>query len=273
MVLDKETGEKSSANNPLEQFVLLAKGAKGAAVVELAKQMLDAPGVYVFGELLDMPNVKDLENGSQKNIYELLQIFAHGTYKDYLQKQDTLPSLTESQRKKLQHLTIVSLAKKMNCIPYSLLLEEIDIKNVRALEDLIIDAIYADIIRGKLDQKNSCLEVDFAIGRDFREDNLVEMICTLEAWHNSCESVLSEVESQITRANAEKSKVMNHRAQIEHDIVELKKNFKSQADDMDDITQTERLPSNSDKCKKTSKLPKMSRVSGKFWPRSDFARK
>ena len=61
--------------NPLEQFVLLAKTAKvasfakfkglslkkifqGAAAVELIKQALEAPGVYVFGELLDMSNVQ-----------------------------------------------------------------------------------------------------------------------------------------------------------------------------------------------------------------------
>jgi COP9 signalosome complex subunit 7 len=31
---------------------------KGAAAVELIKQALEAPGVYVFGELLDMANVQ-----------------------------------------------------------------------------------------------------------------------------------------------------------------------------------------------------------------------
>jgi len=46
-----------SPTSPLEQFVLLAKSAKGAAAVELVKQALEAPGVYVFGELLDMPNI------------------------------------------------------------------------------------------------------------------------------------------------------------------------------------------------------------------------
>lgn len=35
------------------------------------------------------------------------------------------------------------------CIPYSVLQQELDIKNVRDLEDLIIEAIYAG--------KNSCL--------------------------------------------------------------------------------------------------------------------
>jgi len=52
----------SAGNNPLEQFVLLAKSAKGAAAVELVKQVLEAPGVHVFGELLDMPNVVEVSN-------------------------------------------------------------------------------------------------------------------------------------------------------------------------------------------------------------------
>lgn len=56
MVIEKA----SFATNPLEQFVLLAKTAKGAACLELIKQVLEAPGVYVFGELLDMPNISEV---------------------------------------------------------------------------------------------------------------------------------------------------------------------------------------------------------------------
>ncbi len=52
--------EVTSKQNPLEQFVLLAKTAKGAAAVELVKQALEAPGVHVFGELLDSPNVQEV---------------------------------------------------------------------------------------------------------------------------------------------------------------------------------------------------------------------
>ena len=52
--------EKSGSSNPLEQFVLLSKTAKGAAAVSLVKQVLEAPGVYVFGELLDMPNIQEV---------------------------------------------------------------------------------------------------------------------------------------------------------------------------------------------------------------------
>ena len=55
-------GDQSvSSVNPLEQFVLLSKNAKGAAAVELIKQALEAPAVFVFGELLDMANIQVLQ--------------------------------------------------------------------------------------------------------------------------------------------------------------------------------------------------------------------
>jgi COP9 signalosome complex subunit 7 len=62
MTSDKtdKNASSSSSNNPLEQFVLLAKSAKGAAAMELIRQVLAAPGVFVFGELLDMPNIKEV---------------------------------------------------------------------------------------------------------------------------------------------------------------------------------------------------------------------
>ena len=50
----------SATHQPLEQFLLLAKSTKGAAVVGLIKQVIEAPGVYVFGELLEMPNVQEV---------------------------------------------------------------------------------------------------------------------------------------------------------------------------------------------------------------------
>lgn len=56
-MVDKEV--KSNVN-PLEQFLLLAKSARGAAIVKLIKQVLEAPGIYVFGELLQMPNVQEV---------------------------------------------------------------------------------------------------------------------------------------------------------------------------------------------------------------------
>jgi len=49
-------------------------------------------------------------------------------------------------------------------------------------QDLIIDAIYADIIRGKLDQRHQHLEVDFAVGRDIQPDHIREISTVLNSW-------------------------------------------------------------------------------------------
>lgn len=84
-----------------------------------------------------------LENGPYATHLNTLNLFAYGTYKDYLENKTDYLELTPAQCKKLQHLTIATLATQEKCIPYSVLLKELDIKNVRDLEDLIIEAIYA----------------------------------------------------------------------------------------------------------------------------------
>ncbi|XP_076678818.1 COP9 signalosome subunit 7 isoform X6 [Andrena cerasifolii] len=224
------TTTEKSANNPLEQFVLLAKTAKGAAALELIRQAVETPGVHVFGELLDMPNIKELESGPYVQYWNTLNLFAYGTYKEYLENKDKVLDLTPTQRKKLQHLTIVTLATKSRCIPYSVLLEELDIKNVRDLEDLIIEAIYADIIHGKLDQKNSQLEVDYAgLGRDVRPNDTGVVAETLAAWGQACDTVLACIEIQVTRANVAKQKATYHKERIQRDSAHIKKTLAAQA--------------------------------------------
>jgi len=68
------------------------------------------------------------------------------------------------------------------CIPYSVLLEQLQLKNVRQLEDLVIEAVYADVLRGSLDQRNQRLEVDYSIGRDIRREELSTITRTLQEW-------------------------------------------------------------------------------------------
>lgn len=61
MTDDVESIIPAVTHNPVEQFVLLAKSAKGAACLELIKQVLEVPGVHVFGELLVMPNIVEVD--------------------------------------------------------------------------------------------------------------------------------------------------------------------------------------------------------------------
>ncbi|KYR01956.1 proteasome component region PCI domain-containing protein [Tieghemostelium lacteum] len=177
----------------LKQFIVLAKSSKGKACVAVIEKALAHPTVYVFSELLDMPNVQQLQQSEFKSYYDLLQIFTYGSYQNYKSNKDNLPSLSPLMITKLRQLTIVQLSSTLKVIPYSLLLEQLEIQNVRELEDLIIDSIYQNIIKGKLDQKNKHLEIHFAIGRDVPVESLDGMLATLEGWLQTSDKLLKEV--------------------------------------------------------------------------------
>ena len=55
---------------------------------------------------------------------------------------------------------------------------------IRDLEDLIIDAIYLDILRGKLDQKEQQLEVEYTMGRDLEPEKIESVLSALQNWWN-----------------------------------------------------------------------------------------
>jgi len=67
-------------------------------------------------------------------------------------------------------------------LPYADLLQALDISNVRELEDLIIDAIYLDLLQGKLDQKEEQLEVSYTTGRDLEPGKLEQVLAALQDW-------------------------------------------------------------------------------------------
>uniref|UniRef100_A0A4X2M668 COP9 signalosome subunit 7B n=1 Tax=Vombatus ursinus TaxID=29139 RepID=A0A4X2M668_VOMUR len=167
-------GEQKPSCNLLEQFILLAKGTNGSALTALISQVLEAPGVYVFGELLELSNVQE-------------------------------------------------------CIPYSVLLKDLEVRNLRELEDLIIEAVYTDIIQGKLDQRNQLLEVDFCIGRDIQKKDINTLVKTLQEWCDGCEAVLLGIEQQVLRANQYKENFSRTQQQVEAEVTNIKKTLKATA--------------------------------------------
>lgn len=44
----------------LEPFLLMSKSAKGAAAAKLIQDATSAPGVFVFAELLELPNIQEV---------------------------------------------------------------------------------------------------------------------------------------------------------------------------------------------------------------------
>ena len=72
------------------------------------------------------------------------------------------------------------MATQSKLIKYSDLQKELRLEGIRELEDLIIEGTNCNVMRGKLDQKSSHFEVDWAMGRDIRKvivkPNMVRLI-------------------------------------------------------------------------------------------------
>eukprot|EP01121_Diplochlamys_sp_Union-15-3_P019264 TRINITY_DN721_c1_g1_i1.p1 TRINITY_DN721_c1_g1~~TRINITY_DN721_c1_g1_i1.p1 ORF type:complete len:291 (+),score=61.95 TRINITY_DN721_c1_g1_i1:40-873(+) len=214
----------------LEQFVIQIKNVKTpAALTPIIKQALSAPNVFVFGELLAMENVKQLANAEEehKKTFELLELFAYGTYPEYQARVSSLPKLTDPQVKKLKQLTIVSLASKNRVIPYDGLLKQLDIPNVRALEDIIIDSIYQGLLDGKLDQQRGQLEVDMVIGRDLRAEEYDKLTSTLNAWCDQSKDLLKAIREKIDWAKSYQEKQKAHKQDFEKKMDNIKSTIKA----------------------------------------------
>ncbi|KAJ7600026.1 hypothetical protein C8J56DRAFT_1072746 [Mycena floridula] len=164
----------SNFSAKLEPFLLMAKSMKGAAAAKLVEDATAAPGVFALCELLELPNIQES--------FRLLEFFAFRTYQDYLREKDSLPALNQAQTIKLKHLSIVSMASERRILPYSELLQVLQMPTIRELEDLIIDAIYLDILRSKLDQKEEQLEIEHAMGRDLEPGKIESILAALNAW-------------------------------------------------------------------------------------------
>jgi len=224
--MSKIPGSDLTDGQALEQFTILAKNTKGKACEALIQQALEAPNVFVFGELLEMKNLE--QNGGA--LYELLKLFAYGTYSEYKANQSKLPPLNEKLIRKLRQLTLVTLSSENKVIPYATLQQRLEITNVRELEDLIIDSIYANLIGGKLDQKSKHLEVDFTIGRDLRPNQIDAMLGTLSNWCNEAERVTKVMEERMKNALHYAEEKKKHKVDFEKRVEEAKVSLKQHAE-------------------------------------------
>merc|ERR1719244_1706921 len=217
-----------------------------------------------------MSNIQDLENTPHSKYLTLLNLFAYGTYKSLAKSAGSLPEMTDLMTRKLRLLTVVSLAEQNKLLPYSLLMSELEINTVRELEDLVIEGISAGVVLGKLDQKSSCFEVDFVIGRDIRKIDIGNIVSVLTAWCDNCDSMLTNIETQVDKVNKEKADTNSHKAALEQKINDVKQQIKNQpsgeGDDPDSRMDTERTDRREKKAAKGKGLRASNKGSaGGFW--------
>jgi COP9 signalosome complex subunit 7 len=138
-----------------------------------------------------------------------------------------LPALDEVKARKLKYLTLASLAARHGELEYSLLRSELEIEELRQLEDLVLDAIYQGLIGGKLDQQKQRVLVDFAIGRDVREEDLKQLQIVLSSWCSRATSLVAVIDEKIKVARSELQAEAMQRKDFERRVKEIKENLRA----------------------------------------------
>lgn len=204
-----------------QQFLLLAKSVRGTAAADLVTRVLEHPDIFGFDEFLRHETlVKSLEQ-DHPQLFATLTLFAYGTLSDYESNRIKYISLSPLARRKLQLLSLASLAAHARILPYTLLLKQLQIESVRELEDLIIDGIYAQVIRGKLDQLNSRLNVEYAISRDVNTMAFDRMEDVLDKWCQNCSALLNVLKYEAIRANEQKKKTLEDQDKYDKEMLSM----------------------------------------------------
>ncbi|KAF9624291.1 hypothetical protein IFM89_009199 [Coptis chinensis] len=167
----------------IEYFVKQAQSQKGDSLGKLIVEATSHPLLFGFSEILSVPNVIELQGIEHSAYLDLLRLFAHGTWSDYKSNAGFLPALVPDQVRKLKQLSVLTLSEtdkrtktkwtygslwgedddinsltwlvlvEDGCLegldgwvvlPYDKLMQELDVSNVRELEDFLInDCMYA----------------------------------------------------------------------------------------------------------------------------------
>jgi len=197
--------EQTKALNVLEPFLALTKSASSPrAAADLVTRATSHPSTFVFSELLLAPQIQALQQSPEyvSHIY-LLQIFSYGTYEDY-KTTPNLPKLNPAQTQKLRQLSLLTLARDPKNLTYDYLTSALELESTRALEDLVISAIYAGLLSGTLDPYNQRVAISSVSPlRDIAPNSIPTMIKTLHDWSSRCTATLADLEAELAKTKQE----------------------------------------------------------------------
>lgn len=165
--------------------------------------------------------------------WRTLQLFATGTWLDYVANASTYTQLTEAQIVKLRQLTILSMAHRSRVLSYAELQRALGLDTpadsthaTRTLEDLVIDGIYQSFFAGRLDGLAREFHVDQVTARDVprlgadgsASDALAPLLAALQTWAQRAERAVHMLDEHIAQTQQDSRTRAQTRA-ADHDAL------------------------------------------------------
>ncbi|KAL4470448.1 hypothetical protein ABPG74_012059 [Tetrahymena malaccensis] len=203
------------SNKYILEFAESAKSSHTNHLESLINHATQHTNIFQFTELLQVQNIKDLQNGPHKKSYDLLCLFAYSTYQEWVKNKDKYNNLNDQQIKKLRMLTIVDLAQNEKVLGFELLKYELGINNQDELEDLIIESIYTGIITGKINQSDRVLRVGNVISRDVKVTDIQNIKNRLVRILQENNKVQEKLQQKIVQLDQEKAQDLENKKFIQ----------------------------------------------------------
>ncbi|EER10598.1 COP9 signalosome complex subunit 7B, putative [Perkinsus marinus ATCC 50983] len=159
----------------LQRFVLLASSTTGQGTVRLIQELASS------------------DDTTSRGWYTILELFAYGgTVEDYMNRDTrSLPSLSPPQYRKLQLLTLRSLAATSDNgdVPYSVVIGALRLEHDYEVEEAAIEAMDAAILECTLDPLHGTVHVGWVAGRDIPPESMDAVAETLERFLDHSKAV------------------------------------------------------------------------------------
>ncbi|KAI0203694.1 PCI domain-containing protein [Astrocystis sublimbata] len=197
--------EQTKALNALEPYLALTKSATSPrAAADLITQATSNPNTYVFTELLQTPQIQGLSSSPEYASHlKLLEIFSYGTYSSYHTLSAPLPPLNDAQTLKLRQLSLLTLAKGPPNLSYTVLQQGLGLHNARAVEDLVISAVYAGLVDAQLDARDARVHISSVSPlRDLAPGGIPPMLSALRVWSSRCSTTLEDLDQEVADIKA-----------------------------------------------------------------------
>lgn len=178
----------------------LSKSASSPrAAADLIVRATSAPNTFIFSELYQTQQIQALASSEEFSSHlALLQVFCYGTYESY-HATPGLPAINDAQRLKLRQLSLLSLASDRTKLTYAALQKCLDLPSSREVEELVITAIYAELLEATLDPAREAVQVTkVAPLRDLAPGSIPGMIAALRNWSSRCTSTIEDLEAHAT---------------------------------------------------------------------------
>ena len=108
-------------------------------------------------------------------------------------------------------------------------MECLGIDNPHEFDNLMITAICNGLIRGRIDEKNKLLRVDYAKSRDLVLTDLNAIAAKLDKWSANCESSLKQIVNEMQNADKRKMEAKDAADNLAAKVAEAKQALKTSA--------------------------------------------